>query len=76
MRKTMLTLLILAMAPLSVAEVTDSAANGFTTVNEVVIEAGRPEAWVAAVGDVGSWWSSDHTISGDALRLSIQPEIV
>ena len=70
----MLTVMILALAPLSVAEVTDSATNGFTTVNEVVIDADRVEAWVAAVGGVGNWWSSDHTISGDAARLSITAE--
>lgn len=71
MRKTILAATILVLSPLSVAEVTDSASNGFTTVNEVVIEANRVEAWVAAVGEVGKWWSSDHTVSGDAARLSI-----
>ena len=74
MRKTMLVAMILVFAPLSIAEVTDSAANGFTTANEVVIAADRAEAWVAAVADVGKWWSSDHTISGDAARLSIDAE--
>ena len=74
MRKAMLVTVVLAIAPLAVAEVTDSTANGFTTVNEIVIDASRAEAWIAAVNEVGSWWSSDHTISGDALRLSIQPE--
>ena len=54
------------------AEVTDSAENGFTTVNEVEIAAERSEAWADAL-DIGKWWSSDHTISGDASRMSIQP---
>jgi hypothetical protein len=53
------------------AEVTDAAANGFTVVNELIIDAGTEQAWQAAVNDVGLWWSSDHTISGDASRLSI-----
>ena len=74
MRKAILVAVVLAITPLAMAEVTDSTANGFTTVNEVVIDASRAEAWIAAVHEVGSWWSSDHTISGDALRLSIQPE--
>lgn len=74
MEKTMLAALILVLAPLSAADVTDSASNGFTTVNEVVIAAERAEAWVAAVADVGKWWSSDHTVSGDAARLSIEAQ--
>lgn len=67
-----ITLLVLATS-LATAEVTDSAANGFTTTNEVIIEAGRAEVWVAAVGRVGKWWSSDHSVSGDASRMSIEP---
>ena len=49
--------------------------NGFTTANEVIIAESRAETWVAAVGQIGQWWSSDHTISGDASRLSIRPEM-
>jgi len=70
MRKTIFVIFALAFAPLAAGEVTDSAANGFTSVNEVVIEAGRAKAWVDAM-DIGKWWSSDHTISGDASRMSI-----
>ncbi len=54
------------------AEVTDVAENGFTTVNEVVVEATPEAAWAEAIA-VGRWWSSDHTISGDAARMSIEP---
>lgn len=73
MKKSTITAAFLAVTlPLgAAAEVTDAAANGFTTVTEVVIEAPRPAAWQAAVGQVGQWWSPDHTISGDAGRLSI-----
>ncbi len=73
MKKTMWVILLVFVAPCTVAEVTDSAANGFTTVNELVIADGRAETWVAAVGQVDKWWSPDHTVSGDATRLSIQP---
>ena len=72
MKKTIVVIALGLIAPLANAEVTDAATNGFTTVNEVVIAAGRAETWVAAMA-VGSWWSSDHTVSGDASRLSIQP---
>ena len=57
------------------AEVTDAAAGGFTTVSEVVIEAGRARVWKAATGEVGRWWSSDHTVAGDARRLSITTNV-
>ena len=70
----MLIVLLMLLAPLAWAEVTDSAANGFTTVNEVIIADGRTESWVAAVDQIDQWWSSDHTVSGDASRLSIEPE--
>ena len=53
------------------SEVTDAGAGGFTTVNEVVIDAERDAVWASAVGNVAAWWSSDHTISGDASRLDI-----
>ena len=55
------------------AEVMDAGAGGFTTVNEVTIDASRDVAWQAAIEDIGIWWSSDHTVSGDASRLSITP---
>ena len=75
MKKTMLAAALLTLSTTVFAEVTDSAANGFTTVNEVVIGVGRAESWVAAVRDVGAWWSSDHTVSGEAARMSITPEM-
>lgn len=75
MKKTMLAAMLLVLATTAGAEVTDSAATGFTTVNEVLIDAGRAESWIAAVGKVGQWWSSDHTVSGEAARMSITPEL-
>lgn len=74
MRITTLVVLLM-LSSIGAAEVTDAAANGFTTVNDVVIAEGRAESWVAAIRKVGSWWSSDHTVSGDASRLSIEPKM-
>jgi uncharacterized protein YndB with AHSA1/START domain len=54
------------------AEVTDSAENGFTTVHESVVSAPRARVWQVAVGEIGQWWSDDHTIDGDADRMSIE----
>lgn len=53
------------------AEVTDAAANGFTIRLTVPVEADRFVVYNAAINEVGQWWSSDHTISGDAANLSI-----
>ncbi len=53
------------------AEVKDVAPGGFTVVHAVTVAATRGEVWLAAVNDIGSWWSSSHTVSGDASRLSI-----
>ena len=61
---------LLAAGPVT-AEVIDAATGGFTSDNEVVIDARRADAWRAAINDVGQWWSPAHTISGDASRLSI-----
>lgn len=58
-------------ASLTLAEVKDAGVNGFSVVNEVTIDADREAVWQAAIKDVGLWWSSDHTVSGDASRLSI-----
>ena len=55
------------------AEVLDAAPGGFSLAHEVTIDAPRAAVWRAAVGGVGAWWSSDHTISGDASNMSIDP---
>ncbi len=73
MRITILVAMLVACTPAATGEVRDSAANGFTTVNEIVVAADRAAAWTAAVHGVGKWWSSDHTISGDAARMHIDP---
>lgn len=71
----MLAAMLVLGSSLASGEVTDSAANGFTTVNEVVIADERAKTWVAAVAQVGKWWSPDHTVSGEASRMSILPEL-
>ncbi len=73
MRNTILATLLIACMPTAWGEVRDAAANGFTTVNEVVIDAERAAVWKAAVHGIGQWWSSGHTVSGDANRMSIEP---
>jgi len=52
-------------------EVLDAAANGFTVNYTTVVSAERSEVYGAAVDKISQWWSSDHTISGDAGNLYI-----
>lgn len=55
------------------AEVIDATAGGFTTRFSVDIEAPRQEVYHALVANVGRWWNDDHTVSGHAANLSIEP---
>lgn len=70
--KPLLPLLLLLFAVQVVrADVTDAAPGGFTVVNSTIIKASRADVWRAATIEVGAWWSSDHTVAGDASRLSL-----
>ena len=62
--------LVLLMPP-AIADVSDVAPNGFTTVNEATVRADAARVWRAATQDIGAWWDPGHTLSGDASRLSI-----
>jgi hypothetical protein len=53
------------------AEVLNAGPGGFALSNEVFVAAGRADVWQAATGEIGRWWSSDHTISGDAGNMTI-----
>ena len=75
MKRAFSTVLVaLAFSASAGAEVIDAAPGGFSLVQEVTISAPRDKAWQAAVFEVGQWWSSDHTITGDATRMSIDPQ--
>ena len=53
------------------AAVLDSAANGFTVKLELDIQAPPQDVYGRLVHNVGDWWNSMHTFSGDAHNLSI-----
>jgi len=53
------------------AEVKDAGTGGFTVVSKVTIDASGEAVWRAAIDDIGLWWSSHHTVSGESSRLSI-----
>ena len=65
--------LTLCLAGSAAADVTSSAPGGFTVAHELVVSADRRTTYNAAVESVSAWWNGDHTITGDAARLSIDP---
>ena len=54
-----------------VADVADSAANGFTVKATVTIQAAPAVVYQKLVRNVGDWWDPGHTFSGDARNLMI-----
>ncbi len=52
------------------AEVTDSQPGGFTISDTVEIAAPPARVW-RALGEIGSWWDSQHSYSRDARNLSL-----
>lgn len=72
MRKVILPLLLFCLAQtLSFSEVADSGANGFTIKIVTNIHAAPADVYKKLVHNVGDWWNSQHTFSGDAHNLSI-----
>jgi hypothetical protein len=61
---------LLAAMPVRAA-VADSAANGFTVKLDFNIQASPQDVYRKLVHNVGDWWNSMHTFSGDAHNLSI-----
>ena len=72
MKQLMMLAAAIASSSVALADVSDSAENGFTTVHEVIVDAPRARVWQAAVDETGQWWSDDHTVNGDAGRLTIE----
>ena len=69
--KKFLSAIVVCLAPsASMADVISAGPGGFEVRHSVVVNAARADVWRAAL-DVGDWWNGDHTISGDASRMSI-----
>ncbi|MGO9259132.1 MAG: ATPase [Bryobacteraceae bacterium] len=69
----LLAVAIVALAPpWAAAEVIDSASNGFTVKLGITIQAPPADVYKRLIHNVGDWWSSAHTVSGDAHNLSIE----
>ena len=70
---TLLMIASMALAPTwAAAEVVDSSSNGFTVTLAIAIQAPPADVYSRLIHNVGDWWSSAHTYSGDAHNLSIE----
>jgi uncharacterized protein YndB with AHSA1/START domain len=58
-------------ACVSRADVADSSANGFTVKLALNIQAPPQEVYAKLVNNVGDWWNSMHTFTGDSHMLTI-----
>ena len=63
-------LLLVLVAPASAA-VVGADSHGFELRHTLDLPVAPAQA-LAAFGQVGSWWSKDHTYSGNSARLSLQ----
>ncbi len=74
MRKPCVTVVLILLSFLSAplrGEVLDVASNGFTVRHVLTIAATREAVYLAASQQVGSWWIDDHTLGGDASKLTM-----
>ena len=70
MRSVILTVALSLSAPAS-AVVVGADSHRFELRQTIDVPLAPAQA-LAAFGQVGSWWSKDHTYSGDAARLSLE----
>ena len=62
---------VLALSSPAAAVVVGASSHGFELRHTLDLTVPPAQA-IATFGQVGSWWSKDHTYSGDAARLSLQ----
>jgi uncharacterized protein YndB with AHSA1/START domain len=70
MRALVLGMVGVSLAGPAAAAVVDAQPSGFE-VRETAQIAAPPERVYAAIGEVGRWWMSQHTYSGDAKNLTL-----
>jgi uncharacterized protein YndB with AHSA1/START domain len=71
-RPVVIATLMLAASPAGRADLVDSRPDGFTIKTTVTIHASPTDVYRKLVKEVGNWWSSGHTFSGDAHNLTIE----
>jgi uncharacterized protein YndB with AHSA1/START domain len=67
-----LAIILLACAAPAPAEVTGQNQSGFATAGTVTIDATPERVWDALVKPAG-WWNSEHSWSGQAANLTLDP---
>src|SRR5262245_2801423 len=65
-------ILLGALGAPAAAEVTASSDAGFVVHNEATVAASPEAAWTA-LAEPGRWWSSEHSYSGDAANMTLEP---
>ncbi|MEM7278201.1 MAG: SRPBCC family protein [Pseudomonadota bacterium] len=66
--------LLCSLLPIAaMADIKSSSANGFAVQQKIAIKAPPATVWRMLVSHPGEWWNSDHTYSGQASNLSIEP---
>jgi len=70
--KATFVVLALTLAGIARGDVADSAPNGFTVKIALTIQASSDEVYRRLVGNIGDWWNSAHTFTGDAHNLTIE----
>ena len=63
-----------ALGRLAQAEVVESTHAGFHLQITANIAASPEEVYDCLVDDIGKWWESDHTFSGDAQNLYLEDQ--
>jgi uncharacterized protein YndB with AHSA1/START domain len=74
MRMAALIVIGVGLASPAAAAVIDAQPGGFEVREQAQIAA-PPERVYAAIGQIGQWWSSQHTYSGDAKNLSLDLKV-
>src|SRR5690606_26695145 len=67
--------LALLHCPAATAAVIAADASGFTTRQSVTVSRSRAAVYQAATARIGSWWSDDHTVSGRAANMYLEPRV-
>lgn len=63
----------LSFVPAAQTKVVSQSANGFVVRHEIEV-AVDPKAAYDAFVKIGNWWNNDHSFSGDAKNMSIDPK--
>src|SRR5688572_7972880 len=65
---------LLAFSGVASADVRESSPNLFVTERSVITTAPPATVYQALTRKVGTWWESEHTWSGKAANMSIEPK--